>query len=320
MADAGPTKSLDILVAARPDAIQPFGWLLIGDEMASRVQRCSVNIDLLFPGRKGALIGAAINDLLGPTTAHSLRNALSRCTDGGGPTLLQATEFAGCAASFDLAVSRSGAESLIEIEKAPAQPDLGALDRVRAMEERIAKQATLEKMLSTAARLLHSTLQYDRVSILRFGRDGAVQLLAQQPNAALPSDALGPVLTEGARSRLAAAHIRLIADRDALPTPIVGEADTTPTAEGDRNRKLTLALLRAVEPEERDALRREGFAASLSLALMVDGGLWGAILCQHPTPRLPNMSARVVAELFASFLSLRVQMFLQKEALGIKRL
>jgi light-regulated signal transduction histidine kinase (bacteriophytochrome) len=316
VADASLKKSHDNLGAARPDAIQPFGWLIVSDEMASKVRRCSSNLALVFPRHKGALIGAALNDLLGPATAHSVRNALTRCADEGRPTVLFSVGLPGGDDAFDVAVSRGGGRSLIEIERAPAQADLGALDRVRSMIERIAKPATLEKLLTTTARLLFSTLQYERVSVLRFGPDGAAELLARQQVPALPHEPPQGGLTEAARNRLAAAGIRLIADRDALPAPIVGEAQTTRAQAPDLSRDLDFALLRAVEPEERDALRRDGFAASLSLALAVDERLWGAILCQNREPRLPHMGARVVAEMFAGFLSLRVQTLVGKEPLS----
>lgn len=308
-------KSHDNLGAARPDAIQPFGWLVVVDEMASAVRGCSANLDLLFPDREGAPVGAALNDLLGQPAAHSLRNALTRCSDHGRPALVQGIGFAGQDGAFDLAVSRRGPQALIEIERAPAQADLGALDRVRAMIERIAHPTTVEKLLTTAARLLFSTLQYDRVTVLRFGGDGATEVLARQQTHALPPETPAASLSEDARSQLAAARVRLIADRDAPPAPIVSVAETrTSTPEPDLD--LTFALLRAAEPEERDALRSEGFAASLSLALVVDGALWGAILCQNRTPRLPPMAARVVAEIFAGVLSLHVQTLVQKKALS----
>lgn len=312
MADGGGKKSHDNLESAPPDAIQPFGWLVVADESASKVRRFSANLDLLFPDRDA--IGATLNDLLGPATAHVLRNALTRCADGGRSALLQGIGIAGRDDAFDLAVSRRGEGTLIEIERAPAQADPGALDRVRAMLERIAQPATLEKLLPMAARLLFSTLQYDCVSVLRFGRDGEARLVARQQNlAAVPQDAPWAVLTEGARNRLAAAPIRLIADRDAPSTPIVGEAKTTPSATAPAL-DLTFALLRAAEPEERDALRRADFAASLTLALTVEDGLWGAIVCQNRAPRLPSMGERAVAEIFADVLSLRVQALALKEA------
>jgi light-regulated signal transduction histidine kinase (bacteriophytochrome) len=316
MPDVGQKKSHDHLAGNPPGAIQPFGWLIVGDESASKVRRCSANLDALFPDRDGALIGAALNELLGPATAHSLRNALSRCTDAGRPALLQEVGFAGRDGVFDLAVSRRGDATMIEIERAPAQADLGALDRTRSMIDRIALPTTLEKLLATAARLLFSTLQYDRVSVLRFGRDGAAELLARQQTHALPEEKPDLRLTEGARHRLAAARIRLIADRDAPPTPVIGlTAPSAPARDLTQEPDLAFAGLRAADLEECDALRREGFAASLSLALIVDGGLWGVVLCQNRATRLPQMSERVVAEIFAGFLSLHVQTLLHKEAL-----
>ncbi len=70
--------------------------------------------------------------------------------------------------------------------------------------------------------------------------------------------------------------------------------------------------MRAASRDERDALRADGFAASLSIALVIDDALWGAILFRDRAPRHPAMDMRAGLDIFAEFLALRVQVLLQR--------
>ena len=212
---------------------------------------------------------------------------------------------------FDVAASRSGDETLIEIEPASSQSDRDALDRLRAIIDRIVQTTDVEKLMATAARLIFSILRYDRVSILRFEDDGPTRVLAQQKNLDLEQDDLAADLTNTPQPRLGASRIRFIADHDAPTSPILGKKNGTPL-----DLDLTWSCLRAAEADERQALRRGGFVASLCLTLVVDGAVWGLILCQDRAPRHPSMSVRAVAEIFSDFLSLQLQFLLQKRALG----
>jgi light-regulated signal transduction histidine kinase (bacteriophytochrome) len=304
--------------AAQPDAIQPCGWLIVCNAQASKVLRHSANLGLLFPDRGDSFIGSSVSELLGSETAHGLRNALARFISPTRPALFLDRQLAGSDGAFDIATSRSGDETLIEIEQASPRGDRDALDRMRAMIDRIAPTTEVEKLLTTAARLIFSVLQYDRVSILRFEEDGSTRVVAQHKSLDLEQDDAAADLTNIPRARLDAARIRFIVDHDAPPTPILGEADRTPldpTLLDPAGLDLTWSYLRAPDDDERQALRRGGFAASLSVTLMVDGAVWGLVLCQDRAPRHPSMSVRAVTEIFGDFVSLQLQALLQKRAL-----
>lgn len=305
-----PKKQLKEVEAAHFDAIQPCGWLIVCNAQATKVLRHSANLGLLFPDHAKSFIGASVSELLGSETAHGLRNALAQFIGPTRPALFLDRRLAGRDSAFDIATSRAGDEILIEIEQAPSQSDRDGLDRMRAMIDRITQATEAEKLLATAARLIFSVLQYDRVSILRFEDDGSTRVLAQQKSVDLEQEDRAADLTGTPQPRLDGPRIRFIADHDAPPTPILGEDDGLP-----RRLDLTWSCLRAADVDERQSLRRGGFVASLSLTLMVDGALWGLVLCQNRAPRHPSMSVRAVAELFGDFLSLQLQTLLQKRAL-----
>ncbi len=295
--------------AALQDAIQPCGWLMVCNTQATKVLRHSANLALLFPDRAEGLIGASVSELLGSNTAHGLRNALARFIGPTRPALFLDRRIDGCDGAFDVATSRSGDETLIEIERAPSQGDRDALDRMRAMIDRIVKASEVEKLLAMAGRLIFSVLQYDRVAILRFEADGSTRVVAEHKSLDLELNDPAADLSATPKPRLDGPRIRFIADRDAPPTPILGEDTGTPLEQ-------TWSGLRAADRDEHKTLRRGGFVASLALTLVVDGAVWGLILCQDRAPRHPSMSARAVIEVFGDFLSLQLQGLLQKRALS----
>jgi light-regulated signal transduction histidine kinase (bacteriophytochrome) len=288
-------------------AIQPHGWLVVCDARAVKILRHSANLADLFPGR--TFIGTKLSDLLGSATAHGLRNSLARITVPARPALLPNCVFPGCEGAFDLTTSQAGEETLVEIEKAEPEMDRQALDRVRTMVERISVATELERLLQTAARLVFSVLHYDRVDILRFRADGTAERVAGQHSHDLEASEAPPELPASCRRELQSELMRVVANVEAPPAEILSEP-------GARPLDLTLAHLRAVSDDEREALAREGFVASLSIALPIDGVLWGALLCRNRQARKPATDMRTGLDIFAGFLALRVQVLLQKKALG----
>lgn len=298
--------------ADHADAIQPHGWLIVCDEAAAKVRRHSANLSDLFRcWPPEPFIGAALREILGPEVTHSLRNALSRNATPAPPALLMAVQFPGCEGAFDLAVHATDGETLIEIEPAALEGDRSLLDRLRASVARIAQIGEVDKLQRIAARLIFSMLQYDRVTVLRFDSTGRAAVVAEQKSPDLESWAGSacPIenLAEATRAKYLAAGLRVIFDGNAPPAKILAAPDAA-------SLDLTFAFLSAASPDEREILRRGSAIAALAIALVVEGKLWGLILCHHREPHHPAMDLRAVAELFGQYASLRLQFLLQRRA------
>ncbi len=306
MSDAREIASSEDL-RVQPDAIQGHGWLIGCDARAVQILRHSANLGALFPGWTVPFIGAKLTNLLGSETAHGLRNSLARFAGPARPALLPDCVFPGCEGVFDVTACVAGEEILVEIEKAELAGDRLALDRTRAMIDRIALGMDTKRLLLSATRLVFSVLQYDRAEIVRFNADGSSELVAQQHSHDLDAPEKPPEFSELARARLRDERTRLIVDAAAAPAPILSEPGAAPL-------DLTSARLRAAAQDERVALRHEGFTASLSIALMIDEALWGAIVFRDRAPRNPAMDLLTSVEIFADFLALRLHL-LQKQAL-----
>jgi light-regulated signal transduction histidine kinase (bacteriophytochrome) len=287
-------------------AIQPRGWAIVCDAQAAHAMGHSANLADLLPAREGVFIGAALRDLVGSETSHALRNALSRASAAPRPSLLPFRPIAGCEGAFDFSVHGAGDQTIIEIERA-AEPDLDALDRARALIDRLSRPDGLDKLALLAARLVFSVLQWDCVTVLRLTTEGAAQTLAQQKRTDWPdaaqNAALSTEFSAEARAYYLGARLRFLSDCAAAPVELTG--DPAPD--------LALAHLRAATADEAAGATKAGFAALLSMPIRVEGALWGLLLAHDRQPRSLNINERAVFELFGDFLSLSVQSTLWRQ-------
>jgi light-regulated signal transduction histidine kinase (bacteriophytochrome) len=289
-----------------PPTIQPRGWILACDGQAAHVVDHSTNIHLLFPPRPVGFFGVALRDLVGSATAHTLRNALSRAGAARRPALLPRLPIAGLAGLYDFAIHATGHLTIIEIEVA-GPPEPFALDRVRTLVDRMVMARGPDRLIAMATRLLQAMLQWDCVTGLRLDSEG-VHVLAQQKRLEWPAAEEGAVLCADfpvdERAGLGAARLRLVADLAAAP---VGMA-------GDKTPDLGATYLRAATADELARGRAAGFAALLSLPILVEGALWGVLLAHHRAARSLTIDERAVFELFGDYLSLATQAALAREA------
>ena len=72
--------------------------------------------------------------------------------------------------------------------------------------------------------------------------------------------------------------------------------------------------MRAATADEISRAGKTGFAALLSLPLIVDDALWGVLLAHDRAARRLTMDERAVLDLFGDFLSLSIQAALAREA------
>ena len=96
--------------------------------------------------------------------------------------------------------------------------------------------------------------------------------------------------------------LRLVADIDAVPVPIVpGQVRRGKPAD------LSRAVLRAASPEDVELLRSIGVRAALSIAIVIGGRTWGVIACHHHAPCCPSFERRSAAEWFAIMLAMQIE-------------
>lgn len=310
------TPSVDLTNCDRepihiPGSIQPHGCLVACDAGAVTILRHSLNCgDML--GAAGNLNGRDLASVLGAKTAHDIRNALGRAQLSGRSALMFDCVLEN-GRRFDVAVHRFKGSAIIEFE--PAEANLAApLEMARAMIGRIAAIDSVERLAKDSARLVRAALGYDRVMIYQFGPDGAGKVVSEAKRADLESF-LGQYfpatdIPQQARALYLKNTIRIISDADfeRIPVEPVLDASGEPL-------DLSFAHLRSVSPIHCEYLRNMGVGASMSISIIVDGGLWGLIACHHYSPRTLSMAERVAAEMFGEFFSLHLNALRHKQTL-----
>ncbi|GAB4065711.1 GAF domain-containing protein [Ancylobacter sonchi] len=296
-----------------PGSTQPHGCLLVSALDDGRLLRWSSNAPA-FLGSDEAMQGRSLADLVGAKAAARIGAVLADTQEGMPPRLIFGVA-AESGASFDVAVHRSGGAGIVEFE--PHCDEHGpALDIARTMIARIAREISVDELLTQTPRVVREALGYDRVMVYRFSQDGAGQVVGEDKLPELESF-IGQWFPAGdiprqARELYIRNIIRVIGDARGERCGLVPELD-------DFGRPLDLshAHLRAVSPIHLEYLKNMGVAASMSISVLVDGVLWGLIACHHYSPRALPMAQRAAVEMFGAFFSLHLHALKQKRTLAV---
>jgi diguanylate cyclase (GGDEF)-like protein len=140
--------------------------------------------------------------------------------------------------------------------------------------------------------------------VYRFEEDWHGDVISESTSDRVPVTYLGlrfPAgdIPEQARRLYLTSALRLIADVDYTPVPLVPDCD--PVSGGPVD--LSQAILRSVSPIHLEYLRNIGVRATLTISLVIDGHLWGLIACHHMAPRRLDFVTRASCEFFGRMLS-----------------
>lgn len=284
--------------------IQPIGFLiaLTADWI---VARCSTNLPDYMQLDPGEIIGLPLADIFPSAVIHDLRNRTAMLRSRDAVERVFGAELVPGASRFDLAVHMSGGQIVIEGERSTGE--LGDVTgMVRSMIARLDQCIDMAAFFREGARQVRALTGYDRVMVYRFATDGSGEVVAEAAKPGIGSF-LGlnyPASDIPAQARVLYTRnlLRVIADVDAKPVPVLPELD-----ELGEPLDMSLALLRSVSPIHIEYLRNMGVAASMSISILVDGKLWGLFACHHYAPRHPSFERRSISELFAQMFSMRLE-------------
>jgi two-component system, chemotaxis family, sensor kinase Cph1 len=273
-----------------PGSIQPHGVLLAIDEDTLVVERVSANCATLLARPPDEVLGQDVTELLVHLDEASLR----------GPNVAAFSPFSsvGAVGPIDISLHRSGGYLLMELEAAvEAEAGALALHRVRGSLDRLQGSPDLDTLVATTATEIRRITGFDRVLVYRFDDEWNGEVVAEDL-----AEGLEPFLglrfpasdiPAQARALYTTNWLRLIADRDYEPVPILPDATGADGAPLD----LSACSLRSVSPIHLEYLRNMGVVASMSISLIDEDRLWGLISCHHPGGALrPTPSVRAAAE------------------------
>lgn len=285
-------------------AIQPIGFLLAltADWI---VARASSNLQAYLGAEPSDLIGHPLAEFLAAPVMHDLRNRTAMLRGPDAIERLFGLELIPGQGRFDVAVHMSGGQIIIEGERSTGEVG-DVTSMVRSMIARLDQCADMLSFFREGARQVRALSGYDRVMVYRFAADGSGEVVAEacKPGIGRFLGLHYPASDIPAQARTLYTRnlLRVIADIDAAPVPIVPQLDET-----GEPLDLSLSLLRSVSPIHIEYLRNMGVGASMSISILVDGKLWGLFACHHYAPRSPSFERRSIAELFAQMFSMRLE-------------
>lgn len=266
-----------------PAAFPPGCLALICDAEGARLTGYSEMVarDFARDGDAVGLIGLSLRELVGAGAAHALRNALARALEAPRPVLLPGLAL-GDGRAMDATVSAGENFCCFALEPAaPADP--GALDRLRAVADRMGRLSGRARVLAQATRLLAVLGPWDAAI------------------AAVDGDVAWHGKTDGLTERRAAdllatfqdVPVALLADVRAPAQPMIGAAP-----------EILRDARRVAAPGQSALARRLGFAATMRLPLRRGDREIGALLALHRSARPISLAERGFFELFADLCAL----------------
>ena len=306
-----------------PGGIQPHGALLavrvsgsttagagagIGAEI---VQRSENALERL--GVRTELLGTGLDALIGRQDALQLA-AAGEDVDAAG---LRPRTVRIAGERFDAFSYRLGPE-LVAVEFEPAGPEATAAalaDDVASMLSALQSAESSLGLLELCAAWVRQLTGFDRVWIYRFEADDHGVVIVEQRGPELepwlglhfPARDIPPQ----ARALFLSNRIRFIPDAFGAASPLVPLINPVTGGWPD----LSAGILRAVSPMHLQYLQNMGATASMSIALEVDGRLWGLISGHHyGGPRVVEHRLRLACEVLGRVASSQLGALLARES------
>lgn len=263
--------------------IQPIGFHL-GLSSEWLVTAVSANIGAFLNADVDTALGQPITTLLSNDTIHDIRNRMALLRGDDAVEHLFQFPLAGAARPFDLAIYRSGNGFGIDVEPCDERSFGDATGILAGMLARVAPSDDIAQLCQQASSQLRALTGFQHV-VISAGQEHLGESMRAGP---VPIDVT-----------IACADPDMVVfDRHAAAVPVlVGETGRMP-------QRLTL---RAPTAKEVAMLAAMGASAALVVPLDRNGQCWGQAACYHGTPRHVSAERRNVARLFASIMSLRIE-------------
>ncbi|MCC8395506.1 GAF domain-containing protein [Paraburkholderia sp. MMS20-SJTR3] len=300
-----------------PGGIQPHGFLFsIADD--GTVLQVSANVAQLTGAPPETALGQPLCRLVGDEWSARIVAALASHREDGIPLYVgsmddprraASAKTAGHPSPFAVVVHRHQQLAIVELEPARGTIDVfsSMYPLVRTFINRLQDADSVEALAQLAADEVQRITGYGRTLVYNFDDSGSGHVIAEhvEPgyasyhNQHFPASDIPPQ----ARALYVRNRIRLIADADYRPTPLVPPHHPSTHKPTD----LTYASLRSISPVHVQYMKNMGTLSSMSMSIVVRGRLWGLISCHHDSARVPPFEVRTACEHIAQILSLQIE-------------
>ncbi|MEE1922632.1 ATP-binding protein [Pseudomonas sp. 148P] len=299
-----------------PGAIQPHGVLLTLSEPDLAIIQVSANVEILLGHVPQALVGQALDSLLGAEPVATLRQTLQQPQlSNESPLQVRLNGM-----TFDGLVHRHDGVLILELEVHARHfgPEsiAGNLVNLGRMLQRLQAAKSLQALYDISVREIQAMTGYDRVLIYRFEDEGHGQVIAEasDPSMEIFNGLFFPAsdIPQQARELYRSNWLRIIPDADYQAVPLVPRLRPDTQAPLD----MSFATLRSVSPIHCQYMKNMGVLSSMSISLLKDGELWGLISCGNRQPLHVPHELRMACQAIGQVLSLQISAM---EALEVSR-
>jgi light-regulated signal transduction histidine kinase (bacteriophytochrome) len=291
--------------------VQPHGGLLaFSVDAAHQIHHASQNI-LEFVGlRIDSVLNQPLSSLFQPSELKQIETLIGSLQEQSTASATMVSIRDGVKVELMLHVYRSDAMFILEMERHE-----GPQQEARLADLLLQTQQTMlrtdayfetERYFNLLVQLVQSLTGYDSVMVYRFDAHWNGEIIAQSRVEAAPSY-LGMHFPASdipvqARRLYTTNLVRVVADVDAVPVPIVPELNPITGQPLD----LTYSALRSLSPIHIEYLRNIGVHSSMVISLMQNDRLWGLVACHHLAPKPASMGLREAAIFISRLVSTRL--------------
>jgi diguanylate cyclase (GGDEF)-like protein/PAS domain S-box-containing protein len=285
------------------------GILLALDDEDLLIRHASENIGTWFPHSHSELLGKPFSLLVGEQQAKNIRELIG--LQDWRRTAITTFHLERNDGTFDLdaQVSRSGDLWIVEIEQKPKDNDdlfQKLFVPIRDSLWQLDAEADISRYTQQVVDQVRLLSGYDRVMMYQFDEnwDGEViaESKADEVETYLGNRFPASDIPPQARALYTKNLVRLIADVDAIPVPVLPALHPHTTQPLD----MTYSSLRSLSPVHLEYLRNMGVRATLTISLIQNNRLWGLIACHHATPKYIPMRVRELDEFIGKTVSLKL--------------
>lgn len=290
--------------------VQQFACLLAVDTATRNITHASENA-AEFVGKPWTdVLGSPLIDILPLEVVAQINHGLQRAEGFETINPIQALlEVDDHPVLSNVIVHETGQKLLLEIETVDEQQQTTSYHKLFARAiSRIQHITDYKNLFAETAQVLQQLTAYDRVMVYRFDRDFNGEVIAEalggehEPFLGLryPHSDIPPQ----ARELYKRNRVRLIQDIRSIPSRIrVGHDDHAEALD------LSVVGCRGVSPVHLEYLGYMGVNNSLSVAIMMEGKLWGLFALHHYSPRAVDYGMRsqllFLGDIFSGHLALQ---------------
>lgn len=301
-----------------PGSIQPHGFFLALSPDRLKILQVSQNIGKLFQTPAESLLGQGLENFLSTDDFTKLQAFVRRHQFKIPQAIELNRKFPDAKYSSDLWIfHRTQQGLLVDIEPPPHLPSNPEVYNAIRTIGSLALGSSIKTICQAAVDHVRALTGFDRVLVYQMSTKGYHEALAESLGADVESflsrrEAGPPALSAQAQQVLIHNWVRTVPSVHAPSVALVPELSPIDQKPLD----ITRSTLRTPSQLYADHLTNYGVESNLALSVVIDGHLWGMIICQHPKPLFVHYNLRVACEFIAYLLASHVKHHEQAQALG----